>query len=672
MLESYLIYKLEPDSESSGFSLFFLFYFFSRKDRQFCQTNSFRRRTQQALIEMSNGSRNSFANFDLDVEHKVLRRGGEIVPLPLKAVELLIVLLRNRGEVVSKNELLEAVWEETFVEESVLSNNVYILRKTLSELGAGKNLIQTVPRRGYRFVENSGEPSDEAEIVVERHVFRQTMIEEILGELQSRAPQIVSANQYLKNAENKPVVNSPELINSIAVLPFTNDSGNADLDYLSEGIAESLIDNLSLLPRLRVMARTTAFRYQMLAGNSISPQQIGAELDVEAIVTGRLRLFKGSLTIKIELVSTADAAQLWGDQYRRELDDVLEMQNEIAREISGKLRLNLTKRETRNFPRRDTVSAEAYHFYLRGVYFWNKRTAEWMKKGVECFQQALDCDPNYAPAYSGLAGSYISFATIGALSPTASIPKAKAAAQKALEINDRLAEAHAALGFIASNYDWDWSASERHFKRAVEINPNYSIAFHWHGISAMVRRQFVKSIELMKEAQTLDPLSPIINVGCGLPYYFMRRSERAIKIYREVIETNRSFFPAHIYLGMAYEQNGQFKAAVAELLLALSLTPDNTFARSLLGYLYAVSGDEEKAGEIIEHLTCESNERYVSPYGMAELYAGLKEKEQALTYLEKAAAEHSWWLIFADVNHRFDNLRDEPRFQEILRQLNLQ
>ena len=622
---------------------------------------------------MNDGGR-KFENFDLDVEHKVLRRGGEIVPLPLKAVELLIVLLENRGEVVSKSELLEAVWEETYVEESVLSNNVYILRKTLSELGAGKNLIQTVPRRGYRFVGNSGEPSDvdESEIVVERHVFRQTIIEEILGELESRVPKTVSINQNLKIAEREFSGNSRESINSIAVFPLVNDSGDTDLDYLSEGIAESLIDNLSLLPRLRVMARTTAFRYKTCGGNDIfSPQQIGAELDVEAIVTGRIRSFNNSLTIKIELVSTADAAQLWGDQYSREFDDVLEIQTEIVREISGKLRLNLTGRETKHFPRLDTASVEAYHFYLKGRYFWNKRTAEWMKKGIECFEQALDCDPNYALAYSGLADSYISFATVGALSPSTAIPKAEAAAQKALEFNDRLAEAHAALGFIKSNYDWDWSAAEKHFKRAAETNPNYSIAYHWHGFCSIARRQFTDSIELMKQAQKLDPLSPIINVACGLPFYFMRRTERAIKIYREALETNASFFPAHVYIGMAYEQNGQYEDAVSEFRRALSYTPDNTFALASLGYIYAVSGDGEKASETIEQLNRESNKRYVSPYGMAEIYVGLKEKEQALTQLEKAAAERSWWLIFAGVNHRFDNLRDEPRFQEILRKMNL-
>ena len=464
---------------------------------------------------------------------------------------------------------------------------------------------------------------------------------------------------------------SPDSINSIAVLPLVNESGDVELDYLSDGITESLIDNLSILPRLRVMARTTVFQYKSAVGkNDFSPQWIGAELDVEAVVTGRIRLFKENLTVKIELVRTADAAQIWGEQYRREFADLLEMQTEIAREISGKLKLKLIAKETKNFPKRDTANPEAFQFYLKGRYFWNKRTAEWMKKGVECFQRALDCDPNYAPAYSGLADSYISFATVGALSPENAVPKAKAAAQKALEIDDRLAEAHAALGFIKHNYDWNWRESEAHFKRSIEINPNYAIAYHWYGFCLIMKGRFADSIKLMKQAQTLDPLSPIINTACGLPFYYMRRYERAIEIYREVLETDASFFPGYAYLGMAYGQNRQYEEAVSATHQALSCAPDNASALTTLAHIYAVSGRQQKAWEIVERLENESNKRYITPYGMAEIYAGLNEKEKALTHLEKAAAERSWWLVSADVNPRLDDLRGEARFQKILQKIN--
>jgi TolB-like protein/Tfp pilus assembly protein PilF len=616
---------------------------------------------------MTVGKDYSFAGFDLDAERKVLRRGGAIVPLPPKAVELLVVLFRNRGQVVTKNELLDAVWEETFVEESVLSNNIYILRKTLAQLGAGRNLIKTVPRRGYCFVAESGERGDETEMVVEQHVFRQPSTDDASGEFSRGLPERHETFQnpgFSAGADRRST-------NSIAVFPLVNDSGDADLEYLSDGIAESVIDNLSLLPRLRVIARTTVFRYKSLGEDQLSPQRIGAELDVEAIVTGRIRMFKNVLTIKIELVRTADAAQLWGENYRREPDDILDIQTEIAREITDRLQLELTARETKLFPRGETASPEAYRHYLKGRYFWNKRAAEWMKKGIDHFQQALDCDPHYAPAYSGLADSYISFATIGALSPSIAIPKAKAAAQKALEIDDRSAEAHAALGFIKNSYDWDFEAAEKHFKRAAAINPNYSIAYHWHGFCLLARGKFAESIELMKTAQALDPLSPIINTVYGLPFYYMRRSDRAIQIYREVLETDAAFFPGHAYLAMAYEQNGQYAEAAASLLRALSHSPGNTFAQASLAHVHAVSGDKKKARRIVERLKATASEKYVSPYGLAEVYAALGETEQALAELEKAVAERSWWLIFAGVNPRFDRLKTEPRFFNVLRNINL-
>jgi DNA-binding winged helix-turn-helix (wHTH) protein/TolB-like protein/Flp pilus assembly protein TadD len=620
---------------------------------------------------MTVGKDNSFAGFHLDAERRVLRRGGEIVRLPPKAVELLIVLFRNRGEVVTKGELLDEVWDGTFVEESVLSNNIYILRKTLAELGTGKDLIKTVPRRGYCFVaEQSVESKNETELVVERHVFGQDPAGEISGRISDssprndRTPPVV---EFLKDSDRQLFGST----NSIAVLPLVNDSGDPDLDYLSDGIAESLIDNLSYLPRLRVIARTTVFRYKSPGSDRFSPQQIGAELDVEAIVTGRIRLFKNDLSIKIELVRTADAAQLWGENYRREFDDILDIQAEIAREIADKLQLKLSTRETKLIVRSETTSSEAYHFYLKGRYFWNKRAAQWMKKGIEYFQQALDHDPNYAPAYSGLADSYISFATVGALAPGAAVPKARAAAVKALEINERSAEAHAALGFIKNSHDWDFQAAEKHFRRAAEINPNYSIAYHWHGFCLLARGKFADSIELMKTAQALDPLSPIINIVCGLPFYYMRRYARAIQIYEEALETDASFFPGYAYLAMAFEQNGRYEEAISALRRALQFSPDNTFALASLGHVYAVSGNEKKSRETIEYLNALAAQKYVSPYGMAEIYTALGEKEQALGELEKAGKERSWWLIFAGVNPRFDKLRQEPRFLNVLKKINL-
>ena len=618
------------------------------------------------------GTTSKFANFGLDADRKVLRYGGEIVPLPLKAVELLIELLRNRGQVVSKNELLDKIWPETFVEESVLSNNVYILRKTLAEFGGGKDLIQTVPRRGYRFAGEADPSTDDDEVIVDHHVFRKALIDDIISEIKTRSSVNVPTNgdspdrTHLTTDNGRTAVGrvpGTDPIMSIAVLPLVNETGDTGLNYLSEGIAESIIDNLSLLPGLRVMARTSVFRLDAAA---YSPQQIGAELDVESVVTGRIRQFEKGLSIKIELVRTADAAQLWGEQYRRMPDDILKVQTEIAREISGKLRLSLDQRDASNFPRREPSNSDAYHFYLKGRHFWNKRTAEWMKKGVESFRQALDCDPNYALAYSGLADSYISMATVGAIAPSVAIPKAKAALQKALDIDKRSPEALAAAGFISECYDWDQQAAEKYFDTAAEVNPNYSIGHHWRGFCLIARREFDRSIELMKRAQMLDPLSQIINTVCGLPFYYMRRYDRAINIYREVLETDSSFFPAYAYLAMAYEQNGQLAEARSAIDSALKLATGNTIATASLAYLQAISGDENSAHETIANLIHASVNRYVPAYAIAEVYAGLGDIERSLKALEKAVEERSWWTIFAGVNPRFECLHGEARFNRIL------
>jgi serine/threonine-protein kinase len=457
-------------------------------------------------------------------------------------------------------------------------------------------------------------------------------------------------------------------INSIAILPLVNESTDPELDYLSDGITESLIDLLSLLPRLCVIARTTAFRYK---GRDVSPQEVGNELDVQAVVTGRIRQVKDNLTIKIELVDTFNGAHLWGDQYHGRFEDIFAFQEESAHEISEKLRLRLTSQVKKRLAKRHTDSIDAYHLYLKGRYFWNKRTADWMKKGIAHFQQALDCDPNYALAYSGLADSYISFATVGALSSQESCPKAKAAAIKALEIDGGLAEAQAALAMINGNYDWDWPEAVKNFKSAIKLNPNYSIVHHWYGICLMALGRFDESIAEMKIALQLDPLSPIINTGMGFPYYHLRQYERAIALYQKVLDLDPSFFPAHVYLGMAYEEKLMYEEAISEFHKALSLSADSQFAMSQLGHAYAVSGEKDKAEQTLTRLNELAKQKYVSPYGIAEIYAGLRDKEKAITWLEKSYQERSWWLAFIAVNPRFDHLRSDSRFTDLVRRVGI-
>ncbi len=455
-------------------------------------------------------------------------------------------------------------------------------------------------------------------------------------------------------------------INSIAVLPLVNESADPDLDYLSDGITESLIDSLSPLPRLRVMARTTVFRYK---GRDISPQEVGSELDVQAVVVGRIRQFKDTLAIRIELVDTVSGEQLWGEQYRKKFEDIFTVQEESAREISEKLQLRLNSQEKKRLTKRHTDSVEAYQFYLKGRYFWNKRTADWMKKGTAYFQQAMDSDPNYALAYAGLADSYISFATVCALSPQEACPKAKASAIRALEIDSELAESHATLAHIKNNYDWDWRGSEKSFKRAIKLNPNYSIAYHWYGICLLTTRRFDESIAAMKVALRLDPLSLIINTVMGLPYYFLRQYDEAIELYQKTLEMDPTFFPAHGYLGLAYGQKMMYEEAISEFHKALSFSKDNTLTLASLGHAYAVSGEKDKAEQMLARLNELSKQKYVSAYVIAEIYAGLEDKEQALFWLEKAYRERSWWLIYIAINPRFDNLRSDSRFTNLVQRV---
>ena len=475
-----------------------------------------------------------------------------------------------------------------------------------------------------------------------------------------------ASSQASRKASTQSRQRARKSINSIAILPLVNESADPDLDYLSDGITDSLIDSLSLLPRLRVIARTTVFRYK---GRDVSPQEVGNELNVQAVVMGRIRQLKENLTIKIELINAVNGAQLWGEQYHRKFEDIFAVQEETAHKISEKLRLKLTSQEKKRITKRQTDSVEAYQLYLKGRYFWDKRTADWMKKGTAYFQQALDSDPNYALAYVGLADSYNTFATIGALSPQDACPKAKAAATKALEIDGGLAEAHASLAYVKNHYDWDWRGSEKSFKRAIKLNPNYSIAHHWYGICLMPSRRFDESIAQMKVALQLDPLSLIINTGIGLPYYFLRRYDEAIELYQKALDMDPSFFPAHIYLGLAYEQKMMYEEAVSEFHKALSFSQDNTFFMAWLGHTLAVSGEKDKAEQMLARLNELSKQKYVSCYGIAEIYAGLGDKEQALFWLEKSYQERSWWLVHLAIDPRFDDLRSDSQFTNLVQRV---
>jgi serine/threonine-protein kinase len=455
-------------------------------------------------------------------------------------------------------------------------------------------------------------------------------------------------------------------IDSIAILPLANASADPDAEYLSDGITESLINSLSQVPKLRVMARSTVFRYK---GQEVDPQTVGRDLKVGAVLTGRVVQRGDTLIIGTELVDVENGWQLWGGQYNRKLSDIFAVQEEIAKEISEKLRLRLTGGQKKRLTRHHTENAEAYQAYLKGLYYWNKFTEEGLKKSIEHFRQAIEIDPNYALAYAGLAHTYHQL--VGVYPPGEVMPKAKAAAVKALELDGTLAEAHAALGWVRWRYDWDWPEAERAFKRANELNPNYAIG---HGMYAMFldsMGRFDESSTAHERARQLDPLSLIIDATVGLHLYLARRYDEAIERCRKTIEMDPNFFVAHARLGLAYEQKGMFEEAIAEFQKAITLSGGNTGSVAALGRAYALAGNRVEAQKVADDLTERSKREYIPPHSMALLYAGLGEPDQAFAWLEEAYEARSGSLSYLKVDPALDSLRSDPRFQDLLQRVGL-
>jgi TolB-like protein len=466
------------------------------------------------------------------------------------------------------------------------------------------------------------------------------------------------------------LVTRNKVIDSVAVLPFTNAGADPNMEYLSDGITENLINRLSQLPELRVVPRSTVFRYK---GQDVDPQAMGRALGVRAVIMGRVVQRGDTLSIQTELIDVVNESQLWGEQYNRRLTDLLTIQEEIARGVVEKLRLRLSDAEQRQLTRRYTESTEAYQLYLRGRYFWNKRTGEGMRKGVEYFRQAIDLDPGYSLAYAGLADSYNFMGAFGIalLPPGEAMPKAKAAAMKALEIDDSLAEAHTSLAFIRLYYDWDWPGAERGFQRAIELNPNYAPAHQWYSHLLMARSRTSESISEAKRAVELDPLSLPANLNLGWQYHWGRQYDLAVEHLGKLLEMDPNFEQGHWGLGLAYELKGMSGEAAAEFQKAIALSGGNPVYVAALGHAYAIGGKKADATRVRDELEEQLKLRYVPPFWIAILYVGLGEHEQALKWLEKAYAERSGGLIWLGVEPRMDSLRSDPRFAALMQRVGL-
>jgi TolB-like protein/Tfp pilus assembly protein PilF/predicted Ser/Thr protein kinase len=458
-----------------------------------------------------------------------------------------------------------------------------------------------------------------------------------------------------------------ETIDSVAVLPFVNAGGDPNTEYLSDGITESLINSLSMLPHLKVMSRDSAF---MFKGKDTDAETVGQKLGVRAVLKGRVLQHGDQLEISAELVDARDDSHIWGQQYSRKASDIFALQNDLAKEMTSMLRMKLTGEEEKHMEKTYTVNPEAYQDYLQGRFWWNKETEDSLDRAIGYFQRAITKDPNYALAYSGLADSYTLLVGLDFVAPNEAYPKAEAAAQKAVEIDESLAEAHASLGRIKADYDWDRSGAEREFQRAIELNPSSPLSHRGYSLALAMVARFDEGIAEGKRTLELDPLSIPVNRELGYIFYFARQYDQAIEQLRRTLELDPNFIPALTALGSAYLQKSMYQEGIAEFEKALTISPGNTQALWRLGYAYAVTGRRTEAQKVLNDL---SKKKYVPAFTMAIIYAGLGQKDQAFQWLEKSYEEHdSGPFSMVKVYPIFDPLRSDPRFVDLLRRMNLQ
>lgn len=571
-----------------------------------------------------------FGAFRLEAaEHLLYREGGEVVPLKPKVVETLELLVSERGRLVGKDELMRRLWPDTSVEESNLTQNVYLLRKELGEDGDGRSYIETVPRRGYRFT---------AEV----------------EEVREAAP----------GAEPEGAAGAwPGPVESLAVLPLLCEGDDPDAEYLSDGLTESLIDHLARLPRLKVLAHSSVSRYK---GRAVDAQAVGRAHGVGAVLTGRIRLAGGRLSVRAELADTAAGWRLWGGLYEGAGTEVLKLQETVARELTHRLRPGLTGEERSRLARRHTESTEAYHLFIKARYYLNKRLLETIRRAVEYFREAVEADPAYAPAYAGLADCYPLLNLYGALPPREAYARAEAAATRALELDDSFAQAHNALGVIKLFYRWDRAGAEGCFRRAIELDPDYPDARQRYGMLLVSAGRFAGAELELGRAQGLDPLSLITRTISSYPFYYARDFGRAASRLREVIEMDPNYSMARFRLGLTYAQQGHYEEALTQLRRSAELSGDRDVVAAL-GYVAGLAGAESDARAALADLERRGREGFVPAYDRALVHIGLGEADAALDWLCRACEERSYWLIYLGVDPALDPLRGRPRFAELLR-----
>ena len=569
-----------------------------------------------------------FGPFRIDMERYLLLRDGETIPLSPKVFETLLFLIQHRGEVAKKDEILESVWPDTFVEEGNLAQNISLLRKALGEEKNEHRYIVTIPGVGYRFVapvkEYEGLPPPREEV-------------------------------------------AEQPVRSIAVLPFKNLAGETANKFFGPGLADALIMRLSSIRYLKVRPTAAVLKYNNLKED---PLVIGRELNVAALLDGVYQQEADKIRVSVQLVSVKDGITLWAAKFDENLTDIFAIQDSISEHVVRSLALQLSGDEQRQLKRNYTHDPEAFQLFIKGRYFWNQRTPEGLRKALDYAQQAIAIDPLYAPAYVGLADSYsLLGAQHGVLAPRESFPKARAAAERALEIDEKLAEAYASKGFIDCVFEWDWARSEQDYLKAIELKPNYPTAHHWYGELLTILGRFDEAYRELQMAQGLDPLSLAINVDLAASFFNSRQYDRSERQLVNLLELNPNFIRAHTVLGRVHEQKGEYAKAIDLLDRAVELSGADPVPLSALAHAFASAGKMSEAGKILEDLQESANRRYVSACHIAGIYIGLGKNDLAFKWLDQAVENRDIELVWLKVNPIFDPLRSDARFVELVRRV---
>jgi len=656
--------------------------------------------------------------FELDLHPRRLRRGSHALKLERIPFEILLLLLEHRDEIVTRDQIVSRVWgEAAFLDtDNSIRGAIRKLRQVLKDDAETPRFIQTVTGQGYRFIAlviapkeaivasepaASAVPTSDRDFVSELDDWMQARRLRLVEPDQERTPEkatdagsahgpgnrndhrwlfvgavaLLSAAFLLtflvvrgwRRASNPPPHSQGKIV--LAVLPFENLSRDPDQEFFSDGLTEEMIAQVGKLnrDRLTVVARSSVAKYK---GSNLTAKEIGKELKADYLVQGSVRRSSDRVRITVQLIQAQNQTDLWTESYDRELKDLLAVQDSVVQSIASEIHIALTDEQEKRLAAPRQISPEAYEAYLKGRYYWNKRTGESMQKAEQYFEQAIDNDPTYAAAYSGLADCNSGLAWHGFKSPAEALPKAYAAARKALEINPESAEAHASLG-IAMSHRWDWTGAEAEFRRALQLDPQYANAHHFYGDYLSIRSRHGEAIAEAKRALELDPLNLMISTWVGFRYYMARDYSRAIDRNRNSVELDPNFAAAHLLLGKDYVEAGLHSEAVNELKKAADLSGDSPLYTAQLASALAAGGRNGDALRIAHQLETISKKRYVSPYGLAQIYAASNKKDDTFKWLQAAYEDHAVWMGYLASDPIFDRYRSDERFKDLLRRVGL-